>query len=238
MKKQHVLLCDTETDVKGNALDFGAILVDLQGNILHRIAVLIRGYYDNPLLYTLFHKRSLKGIFSPEKLASRYANYDRMLDTGLRTMASVPAINRWLARINATYNPVLTAYNLFFDVESCENIGIDIDQFTRSFCLMHAAQQFYGNKRKYRKFILDNHFFNAPTFKGNMTWKTNAEVMAKYVLGVGIPPEPHTSIEDCVGYELPILIDVIKKNSLRYCLEDIRAGSWERFTVRNGYKVK
>lgn len=236
-KKQTVLLVDTETDNHGYVVDFGAVLVDLKGNIKHSCSVLVRGFYDNPLDHPLFHKSSLEGIFNPDKLKMRYANYDLMLDSGRRSLISVSGINRWLARINATYNPVLTAYNINFDVGKCENSGIDLGQFKRSFCLMYACQQFWGNKRKYRQFILENHFFNPPTKLGNMTYQTKADTMAKFLLGAEYPSEPHTAYEDVVGYELPLLVDIIKKNSLRWCLEDVEAGNWERFIVRNNFSV-
>ena len=107
----------------------------------------------------------------------------------------------------------------------------------RSFCLMAACQQFYGNKRKYRKFILENHLFNAPTAKGNMTYQTKAETMARFLLGAEYPPEPHTAYEDVAAYELPLLVDIVKKNSLRWCLNDVKSGSWNRFIVRDNFKV-
>ena len=237
-KKETVLLYDTETDIHGNVLDFGAVVVDLQGNILHECSVLTRGFYDNPVEYPLFHLRGLEGIFNPDRLQSRYANYENMLEDGRRAMISVSGINRWLCRVNATYNPVLTAYNLAFDIDKCSNTGIDVEQFKRSFCLMYACQQLYGNKRKYRQFILENHFFNKPTKLGNMTYQTKADTMAKFLLGSDYPDEPHTAYEDTVGYELPLLVDVIKKRSLKWCLNDVKAGSWNRFIVKDNFKVK
>jgi hypothetical protein len=237
-KKQTVLLLDTETTNTAHVVDFGAVLVDLQGNILHECTALINGIYDNPVDYPLFHLKGNDGIFNPDKLASRYENYDRMILDGRRTLNSVAAINRWLARINATYNPVLTAYNLAFDIDKCENTGIDVGQFKRSFCLMYACQQYYARKRKYRQFILDNHFFNPPTKLGNMTYQTKADTMAKFLLGSAYPDEPHTAYEDVVGYELPLLVDIIKKNSLKWCLNDVKSGNWNRFIVRENFKVK
>lgn len=237
MKREYLLLCDTETDQHGYVVDFGAVVVDLQGNILHSCAVLVRGFYDDRENHTLFHKTGLDGIFSPSKLAARYANYENMLDSGRRSLISVSGINRWLARVNATYNPVLTAYNLAYDVGKCQISAIDLDQFERSFCLMAACQMQYGNKKKYRRFILENHLFNAPTRKGNMTYQTKAETMAKFLLGANYPPEPHTGYEDCVGYELPLLVDIIKKNSLRWCLTEVVSGNWERFVVRDNFTV-
>jgi hypothetical protein len=236
MKKEYILLCDTETDQHGYVVDFGAVVADLKGNILHSCAVLVRGYYDDPTNHPLFHKVGLEGIFSPSKLALRYANYEKMLDSGQRSLISISGINRWLARVNASYNPVLTAYNLAYDKGKCAISGIDLDQFRRSFCLMAACQMQYGNKRKYREFILQNHFFNIPTKLGNMTYQTKAETMAKFLLGTDYPPEPHTGYEDAVGYELPLLVDIIKKKSLKWCLSEVKSGSWERFVVRNNFK--
>lgn len=239
-KKQHLLLADTETAQNGKVADFGAVVVDLKGNIVNSCSVMVHGVYDNPENSDnlLFHLRGSDGIFNPDRLAWRYENYNNMLENGSRSLASVGAINRWLTRVNVAYNPVLTAYNLNFDLGKCDNTGIDLGQFKRSFCLMYACQQLYGNKRKYRQFILDNHFFNKPTLKGNMTYQTKADTMAKYLLGANYPDEPHTAYEDCVGYELPLLVDVVKKKSLKWCLNDVKAGNWERFIVKNNFKVK
>jgi hypothetical protein len=236
-KKQTLLIGDTETTKDDLVVDFGFALVDLQGNILHSCSVLINGIYTDPVNHPLFHLSGNEGIFNPDKLKMRYANYDSMLVDGRRTLASVGAVNRWLARINATYNPVLTAYNLNFDVGKCQNSGIDLEQFKRRFCLMYACQQFYGHKRKYRKFILENHYFNNRTKLGNMTYQTKAETMARYLLGAEYPAEPHTAIEDVIGYELPLLVDIIKKNSLKWCLNEVKAGNWERFIVKNNFSV-
>ena len=137
-KKQHLLLIDTETEIGGKVADFGAVVVDLKGNIVHECAILVHGVYDDPINYPLFHLRGSEGIFNPSKLAWRYENYNNMLESGVRTLASVGAINRWLIRVHVAYNPVLTAYNLSFDLGKCENTGIDLAQFRRSFCLMYA----------------------------------------------------------------------------------------------------
>jgi hypothetical protein len=235
-KKESILITDTETAKSGEVLDFCSVLVDLKGNILHECSALVNGLYTDPINYPLFHLSGLDGVFNPDRLQQRYANYDQMIIDGRRTLYSVGAINRWLARINATYNPVSTAYNLAFDLDKCENTGIDLGQFKRSFCLMYACQQHYANKRKYRQFIIDNHYFNPPTKLGNMTYQTKADTMAKFLLGSNYPDEPHTAREDVVGYELPLVVDIIKKKSLKWCLNDVKAGNWERFIVRNNFK--
>jgi aryl-alcohol dehydrogenase-like predicted oxidoreductase len=58
----------------------------------------------------------------------------------------------------------------------------------------------------------DNHYFNNRTDKGNMGYKTNAEVMAHYVIG-NYSEEPHTALEDAQYYELPILVSILKKKN-------------------------
>lgn len=62
-----------------------------------------------------------------------------MLEGGTRMLASVAAVNRWVDKIKAEFDPYLTAYNLAFDQDKCTKTGIDIAQFDKRFCLWHAA---------------------------------------------------------------------------------------------------
>ena len=154
-----------------------------------------------------------------------------MLEDGRRVMASVGAVNRYIQNIIAKYNPTMTAYNLAFDKAKCKNTGIILDDFNSEFCLWHAAIGNICNSKPYRKFIVENHLFSTPTEKGNMTFKTTAEAVAGYIKG-NFEIEPHTAIEDAKDFELPILVDILKKRKWR---DKVRAYNWRNFQVNQHF---
>lgn len=211
MAKDYFLIIDTETTIGDKVADFGALVVDRKGEIYARAACLVREFYLDKENFPLFHDNSVDPLWGARNLPARYANYDAMLGDGRRMLASVAAINRWLAQAAVKYRPIATAYNKAFDWGKMRNSGIDIDIFPTSFCLWHAAADKYIKSRNFRQFILENHYFNAPTKHGNMSFLTNAEVMARFILDdPDMADEPHTAIEDAEYYELPILLDIIK----------------------------
>jgi hypothetical protein len=133
----------------------------------------------------------------------------------------------------------LTAYNLAFDTEKCANTGIDLTIFKNSFCLWQAAFTLFAHLRTFRQMVLDTHSFNPPTKFGNMTFKTNAEVMARFVTGnPNLEDEPHTALEDVIFYELPILKAVFSKKSFRWLMANIRPYSWKDTQVKDWFKAK
>jgi hypothetical protein len=90
------------------------------------------------------------------------------------------------------------------------------------------------NTRAYREFVLTNHLFNARTEKGNMTFSTTAESVTGFLSG-NLTDEPHTSLEDIIGYELPTLVHIAKKAKWR---EKITTYSWNAHQVNQHFKVK
>lgn len=205
-KKKFFLILDTETTQTDKVADFGAVICDKQGNIHAQAGVLVRDFYLEKDSHPLFHTKDADPLWGKVNLPRRYAEYDRMIENGSRMLATVAAVNRWLAQAAVKYAPTLTAYNLAFDKGKCSNSGIDLSLFADSFCLWHASAQKWGHSKAYRKFILDTVGFNPPTSKGNMSYFTNAEAMARFVLGnPDLPNEPHTALEDALHYELPIL---------------------------------
>jgi hypothetical protein len=150
-------------------------------------------------------------------------------------LANPAAINRWLARINAEYQPIATAYNKAFDWSKCRNSGIDLDQFGSTFCLWHAAMRKWAFTKRYRQFILDNHLFNNRTQHGNMSFTTKADYMAKFLLGPELPDEPHTALEDARDYELPILAALVKHTSPQEYLNP-DPFNWRELQVKNWFK--
>jgi hypothetical protein len=233
--KKYIITIDTETTMSGKTADFAAVVSDLNGVVVTQCAVLIGGVYDNPD-DLLFHNRDIDSVFNKSRLEQRYADYSNMLNTGQRMLASVNAVNRWLMQSVIKYNPVLTAYNLNFDVGKCLNTGIDLSIFNHKFCLWYASTNHWAETKKYRKFILEHHLFNPPTKLRNMCYKTNAEVMASFVCGGMLPDEPHTALEDILGYELPILNRLLQVKSLAKLLDPLPAYNWQAYQVRKHFK--
>jgi hypothetical protein len=239
-KKKFNVTVDTETTQDGMVADFAAVVSDMQGNIHYEIGILIGDFFSNREAHPLFHVYGDKNdVFSAASLPKRYAAYEQMLQDGRRVLASVGAVNRVLAKIKAKYNPTLTAYNLAFDLNVMNNSGIVADElFQDRFCLWHAAVAKWGNTRAFKQFALENHFFGNRTSKtGHMGIKTNADVMAKFLLGAGLPDEPHTALEDAKYYELPILNALIK-NTPRKQYMNPPPYNYRNFAVRDHFKVK
>jgi hypothetical protein len=230
-KKQFFAILDTETTIENTVADLGIIICDREGRIYNQCAVLVAGHYNT---FELFHDKKANDIWGYAGLEKRKANYIKMLDSGTRMLASVNAINRWINQAIGKYNPQLTAYNLAFDSAKCENTGIDLSGFNNRFCLWQAAVGNICHSRKYRQFALDNHAFNAATQNRNMTYQTNAEVVAGF-LNNQIMDEPHTALEDARDFELPILVNILKKRDWR---EKIQAYNWRDFQVKDNFTAK
>lgn len=237
-KKDYFLIVDTETTQDSKVADFGAILVDKKGNIEKECAVLINGIYTDIQNHPLFFTSDANGIWSKKGQDNRYSAYTKMLEGGTRMIASVGAVNRWLDKVKEKYNPYLTAYNLAFDQDKCGNTGIDIAQFDKRFCLWHAAFTKWAHTKAYRNFALQLHAFNAPTELGNMSFKTNAETMARFILNdPTLPDEPHTALEDAKFYELPILhklVNTTKKEKYINC----DSFDWRKVQVKDWFSAK
>ena len=228
-KKHYYIVVDTETTQDDRVVDFGAVVCDRKGNIVAECGVMVRATFGK---VDLFHDNSAGELWNKKSLARRMGRYLKMVDSGQRMVASVAAINKWLAQAVARYNPELTAYNMAFDLEKCQNTGIDLGMFEKRFCLWQAAAGMFAQTKKYRQFVLDNHFFNAPTKWRNMTYKTNAEVMAGYLTG-NFQDEPHTALEDAKFFELPILVEVVKRRQWR---EKIKPYNWKSYQARDWFR--
>lgn len=208
--KQFYLIIDCESSIKGHCSDFGAIVVDRIGNLYESCAVLVHDFKNEEL----FHdpKAVAGSLWCRQNLENRRLNYQKMLENGTRHYASVNAINIFLDKVIAKYgnNISLTAYNVAFDAQCCAKSKIDLSKFTKRFCLWYLACAIHASTKKYRQFVLDNHYFGNRTVKSkSITYWTNAEVMAHYVQGF-YSEEPHTAYEDCLSYEIPILLNCLK----------------------------
>ena len=229
-RKQFFAILDTETTINDTVADFAIIICDRNGVIYNQCAVLVRGHYDN---MELFHDKNTNDIWGYAGLQKRKAQYSAMLDSGARMLASVNAINKWINQAIGKYNPTLTAYNLAFDTAKCANTGIDITGFNSKFCLWQASVGNICNTRKFKQFALEHHAFNKPTINGNMTFKTNAEIVCAFINNSFVE-EPHTALEDARDFELPILANIIKKKNWQ---DKVIAYNWQDFQVKNHYKA-
>ena len=230
-KKQFFAILDTETTMENTVADFAIVICDRNGTIYNQCAVMVHGHYGN---YELFHDKAANDIWGYAGLERRKANYVEMLNSGKRMLASVNAINKWIAAAIGKYNPQLTAYNLAFDVDKCAKTGIELDAFANKFCLWQAAVGNICNGKQFKQFALENHAFNKPTEFGNMTFQSNAEIVAGFINGE-FKKEPHTALEDARDFELPILREIIKKKNWR---EKITPYNWRAFQVKDHYTVK
>lgn len=239
-KKHYYLTIDTETTQDNLVADFAAVISDRRGRIHSQCAVLVNGIFTDMVNHPLFFdSNATTGIWSRNGRDKRYDIYNAMVQNGTRGVHSIAAINRWLERALGQYDPILTAYNLPFDLDKCHKTGIDLTIFDQSFCLWAAAQSHWGKTKKYRQFILDCHAFNAPTSLGNMTYKTNAEIMTRFILGnPELPDEPHTALEDIIYYELVILNRLVKNYSFREIQEFAESYDWRKYQVKDWFKVK
>ena len=204
--KHFYLIVDTETTRKNTVADFGAVVVSKKtSEIVERFGSLVLGHFGKlPLFADPTAPDS--AIWSEQSAKRREKDYYSMLDTGERSIASPALINQWLVRVNAQYSPVVTAYNLAFDLGKCRNTRINLGIFSQSFCLMKAAKKTIGQLAEYHNFCFENDFLTAKLRRPSMT----ADTMAKFILGLDLEDEPHTALEDAQFYEAPILHKILQ----------------------------
>ena len=208
------LIVDTETTKKQTVADFGAVIVTKQGEIVERFGAMVLGHFGTlPLFADATAPDS--ALWSEQSAKRREKDYYSMLDTGERSIASPALINQWLVRVNAQYSPVLTAYNLAFDLGKCRNTRINLGIFGQSFCLMKAAKRQIGTLAEYHAFCNANGFLTAKRRDPSMT----ADTMAKFILGVSLEDEPHTALEDSQFYEAPILTKILESVTRKQIME-------------------
>ena len=212
--KHFYLIVDTETTTKQTVADFGAVIVDRQGQIIDQFGAMVLGHFGK---FDLFYDPSASdsAFWSAQSGKRRSKNYDQMLETGERSISSVALINQWLAATNARYNPVLTAYNISFDLGKCSNTRINLGIFNQKFCLMKAAKRDIGVLADYQQFCFDNGLLTAKLKRPQMT----ADSMAKYISGADLADEPHTALEDARDYEALILAYILKTKTRKQLME-------------------
>jgi hypothetical protein len=205
---------DTETTKRGTVADFGAVLMTKQGEIIEQFGAMVLGHFGKMPLFS--DPAADPAAFWSEQSAQRRAkNYDDMLESGERSISSVGLINQWLSGINARYSPVLTAYNIAFDLGKCRNTRINLGIFNQKFCLMKAAKRKIGALAEYHEFCQTNGFLTAKRRDPSMT----ADTMAKFILGLDLADEPHQALEDARDYEAPILTKILESVTRKQLLE-------------------
>ena len=212
--KHYYLIVDTETTTKQTVADFGAVIVDRQGQIIDQFGAMVLGHFGK---FDLFYDPTAADseFWSAQSGQRRSKNYDQMLENGERSISSVGLINQWLAATNARYNPVLTAYNIVFDLGKCRNTRINLGIFNQKFCLMKAAKRDIGVLADYQQFCFDNGLLTAKLKRPQMT----ADSMAKYISGADLADEPHTALEDARDYEAMILAYILKTKTRKQLME-------------------
>lgn len=230
-KKQYFLIVDSETTKDDTVADFGAVICDRKGVIAARCGVLVKDHFGSK---ELFYDPTTNGFWGKVAAQHRQTMYEGMLNDGRRTLASVAAINRWLSTAIGRFNPSLTAYNLAFDADKCGKTGIDLTGFKDKFCLWQAAVGNICKQKAFKQFALENHAFNNRTDSGNLTFQTNAEIVAGFVAG-SFTAEPHTALEDAEMFELPILKHILTKRDWR---EKITPYNWRAFQMKDHFQPR
>ena len=208
------LIVDTETTKRGTVADFGAVVMTKQGQIVEQFGAMVNKHFGTMPLFS--DPDADQNAFWSEQSAQRRAkNYDDMLESGERTLASVSYINQWLSGVNARYNPALTAYNIAFDLGKCRNTHINLGIFNSRFCLLKAAKKQIGTLAEYHEFCHAHGFLTAKLRNPSMT----ADTMAKFIYGLDLPDEPHTALEDARDYEAPILTKILESVTRKQLLE-------------------
>ena len=218
MKKHSYIIVDTETTKNQTVADFGAVVVDRQGRVIERLGAMVTGHFGK---FDLFSDPTAPtdSLWSKQSAKRRAKDYYAMMENGSRIWASVAFINQWLAAVNAKHSPVVTAYNMAFDLSKCRNTGIDLGIFSQSFCLMKAAKRTIGPLAEYQDFCRR---FDLVTARGNI--RHTADAMAKFVdfsddrYGL-LDDEPHTALEDAQFYEALILHRLLGKMTRKQILE-------------------
>lgn len=224
-EKQYFFIADTETTIDRTVADFGGVIVDRKGTIYKSISVLVAGEYGTK---KLFHDaRSSEEIWTLKGLERRNANYQKMLNSGERMLASTGAINKWIEQAQSAYpNLIFTAYNLAFDIDVMRNTGLTVDGFADNFCLWRASVNKVSKDKKYILHCLERKWLTA-----KLNLRTNAEAMAEYATGKELPPEPHTALEDVLYYELPILLWLVKNKSYKKYSQN--GYNWQAWQLKN-----
>ena len=210
INRHYYLIVDTETTYtkgeKDTVADFGAVIVDRQGKIYAQLGALVSEESGKDFHWALGNKKMIQ------------KKYKLLVAAGKRTTQTVAEINDWLAMVGEKYNPILTAYNISFDMDKCRNTGIYLDGFSQRFCLWAASKKTICLTPEYAEWCAEN---MAYTPGGRLS--TKADHVAQF-LDDTLPPEPHTALEDARDYEAVILNSIIHSPHTRAAIMEMGAG--------------
>lgn len=212
MKKHYYLIVDTETTAQNTVADFGAVVMNRQGEIVEQFGVLLDGHFATLPLWC-DHNAPADAFWSTQQAHRRRKHYDDLLANGQRSLCSPTLVNLWLARVKGQYDPVVTAYNIGFDWSKCRKTGIDLGIFSARFCLMKAAKAHIASTGEYYDFCQERGLL---TRTGRLS--TTADTMAKFLIGDALEDEPHTALEDARDYEAVILTHILRDLSRKKLL--------------------
>ena len=211
MKKHYYLIVDTETTFTRGEVDTvadcGAVIIDRQNRVIESLGVLVTEEADKNLHFALGNPKETK------------KKYQLLLNAGKRSYMTVAEINDWLEMVALKYSPVLTAYNIGFDMGKCRNTGIYLDQFDQRFCLWGASKATICLDQEYAEWCAENMAYTAT---GRLS--TKADYVAQY-LDPTLPPEPHTALEDARDYESVILYRIINCPNTRAQILELGRGN-------------
>ena len=210
INKHFYLIVDTETtytrDEQDTVADFGAVIVDRSGKVYAQLGALVKEEAHKDFHFALGNKKMIK------------QKYKNLVAAGKRTTQTVAQINEWLGMVAEKYNPILTAYNIGFDMGKCRNTGIYLDEFDQRFCLWAASKKTICLTPEYAEWCAENMAF---TPSGRLS--TKADHVAQF-LDDTLPPEPHTALEDARDYEAVILNSIITTPHTRAAIMEMGAG--------------
>ena len=223
INRHYYLIVDTETTKRGTVADFGAVIVTKQGEIVEQFGAMVLRHFGTLPLFS-DPKADPDQFWSEQSAQRRTKGYDEMLIDGRRSQASVALINEWLAGVLGRYNPVLTAYNLVFDMGSTGKTGIKLGMFGSRFCLMKAAKRTIGVLAEYQDFCRERGLMTAGgKLKKNPKPQMTADAMAKFILDTNyegsLADEPHTALEDARDYESAILTRILESVTRKQLME-------------------
>ena len=224
INRHYYLIVDTETTKRGTVADFGAVIVTKQGEIVEQFGAMVLGHFGTLPLFS-DPRANPDQFWSEQSAQRRMKGYDEMLIDGRRSQCSVALINEWLAGVLGRYNPVLTAYNLVFDMGSTGKTGIKLGMFGSRFCLMKAAKKTIGVLADYQDFCKDRGLMTEGGKKAikNPKPQMTADAMAKFILDTNyegsLADEPHTALEDARDYEAAILTKILESVTRKQIME-------------------
>jgi len=209
--KHYYLIVDTETTYtrgeQDTVADFGGVIVDRQCKVYSELGALVAEEQNKDFHWALGNKKSTE------------KKYQNLIEAGKRTIQTVASINAWLEMVAKKYSPVLTAYNIGFDMSKCRNTGIYLDGFDQRFCLWAASKATICQSPEYAIWAAENMAYT-PT--GRLS--TKADHVAQFCDST-LPPEPHTALEDARDYEAVILYKIIQTPETRKAIMEMGRGN-------------